>query len=308
MRKCNLIIDSCCDLPFDFIDVDGVDIVHFPYIVDGKSYEDDMFVSSNPHDFYESMRKGATPSTSQAIPQRFEEVFKRACVNGIPTVYLSFTSGLSTSYDNACVMCEMVSEQYPNAELYVVDTLAPSCVEGLLVLEAINQMNKGLSAKELKDWVEEARYFVNANFMVEDLQALKRGGRIPSGIAAAGSTLDVKPFITLDIDGSLKLGGICRGRKKGIKQLATLYEKESVNSFDSEFVIVGHADCIKDAEKLKDLILKEDSTRPVIISNIGPVIGFHVGPGMLAVCYWTDDRRSKLSISERIAKKVKADS
>lgn len=307
MRKCNLIIDSCCDLPHEFIDVDGVDLIHFPYIVDGESFEDDMFVEKSPHDFYEAMRKGATPSTSQATPARFEQAFRRACERGVPTVYLSFTSGLSTSYDNACVMRDLVLSENPDMELYAVDTLSPSCVEGLLVLEAINQMNKGLTARELRDWAEEARYFVSANFMVEDLQALKRGGRIPSGIAAAGSTLDVKPFITIDVDGSLKLGGICRGRKKGIKQLAALFEKESVNSFDSEFVIVGHADCPKDAEKLKDLILKEDSTRPVIISNIGPVIGAHVGPGMLAVCYWTEDRRSKLSISEKIAKKVRAE-
>lgn len=305
MRKCNLLIDSCCDLPQEIINVEGVDIIRFPYILNGASYDDDMFVNQSPHDFYEGMRKGNSPSTSQAPISRFKEKFEVAYESGMPTVYLSFTSALSTSFDNALLTRNQVVEEYPDFELYVVDTKLPSLAEGLLVSEAINQMHAGLSAKEMVEWVEEARYYVDAIFMVEDLKALQRGGRLPSGVAVAGSALDVKPFVTLTLDGGLKLAGVVRGRKKGIKQLASWFEKNVSNNSHGEYIAIGNADCKKDAEKLKDLILKHDSTAMILEGNIGPVIGSHVGPGMLAICYWSDDRRKNLSISDKIANKVK---
>lgn len=304
-RKCNLIIDSCCDLPQEFINTDGVSLIRFPYLIDGATFDDDMFTLQTPHDFYEKMRGGCQPSTSQVPPARFYESFEKAAKLGFPCVYLSFTSGLSNSYDSACMVAEDIKKEYPDFEFYVVDTLLPSLCEGLLVVEAINQMNKGLSAKEMVEWVEEARYFVEAAFMVEDLSALQRGGRIPSSVAVAGSKLDVKPFITLTLEGGLKLGGVSRGRKKGIKQLASWFAKNSSKDAYGEIVIIGHADCPKDAEKLKEYLLKDDESLIIVTGNIGPVIGSHVGPGMLAVCYWCDDRRQNLTISEKISSKVK---
>ncbi len=305
MRKCNLIIDSCCDLPQEFINVEGVELIKFPYMVDGISYEDDMFTLQKPHDFYDSIRKGAEPTTSQASPAKFKEAFERAAISGVPTVYLGFSSGLSASFESASLVRDQVVSEYPDAELYVVDTLLPSLAEGLLVIEAINQMNNGLSAKDLVKWAEEARYYVDAVFMVDDLNSLKRGGRIPSSVAVAGGALNVKPFITLSLDGGLKLCGVARGRKKGISQLAQYYEKHASQQAAGGYVVVGHSDCSGDAKKLRDLLLKHNETLMILEGNIGPVIGSHTGPDMLAVVYWCEDRRKNLSISDKIANKVK---
>lgn len=305
MRKCNLIIDSCCDLPPEFINVEGVELIKFPYMIDGVNYEDDMFTLQKPHDFYEAIRKGAKPTTSQASPAKFQEVFEAAAKSGIPTVYLAFTSGLSASYESACMVRDQVLEKYKDAELYVVDTLLPSLAEGLLVVEAINQMNKGLSATDLVKWAEEARYYVDATFMVDDLESLRRGGRIPSSVAVAGGALNVKPFVTLSLDGGLKLCGVARGRKKGIAQLANFYQNNSSKNAQGGYVIVGNADCPSDAKKLRDMLLKQNNTLMILEANIGPVIGTHTGPDMLAVVYWCDDRRQNLSISDKIANKVK---
>ncbi len=305
MRKCNLIIDSCCDLPSEYINVEGVDLIKFPYLIDGVAYDDDMFTLIKPHDFYEAMRKGATPTTSQASPARYQEAFEKAAKSGIPTVYLSFTSALSKSYDSACLIKDQICGKFEDAEIYVVDTLLPSLCEGLLVVEAINQMNEGLTALELVKWVEEARHYVDAAFMVEDLDALHRGGRIPQSAAVAGGALKVKPLLTLTLEGGLKLGGVARGRKKGISQLASWYEKNAAKKAEGQYVIIGNADCPSDAKKLKELLLKQDETLMIIEGNIGPVIGSHTGAGMLAVVYWCDDRRQNLSISEKIANKVK---
>ena len=160
--------------------------------------------------------------------------------------------------------------EHPDAELYLVDTHLASVAEGLLVHEALRQRDKGLTARELAQWAEEARYFVDAEFMVEDLEALRRGGRIPGSVAYAGSKLDVKPMLTIAPDGKLSLAGVARGRKKGIKQLA----------------------------EVDDSIL-------FLESSIGPVIGSHVGPGMIAVVFWGGDKREDMSVADRIARKVK---
>ncbi len=305
MRKCNLIIDTTCDLPSQCIDVEGVILVRVPYSIDGVGYEDDMFCEQTPHDFYEKMRAGKSPMTSQPAIPTLTKAFEVAAKTGLPSVYLSFTSALSGTYDSACMVAKEINEKNSKSEIFVVDSKLPSIAEGLLVLEAINQMNEGLSAPEMVEWAEETRYFVDALFMVEDLETLKRGGRIPSTAAVAGAKLDVKPLLTLDADGGLKVAGIARGRKKGIRQLANYFEKHS-NVGAGQCVIVGDADSKKDNDKLRDMLIKQNEALITIQSNVGPVIGSHVGPGMLACCFWGQDRRQNMSISDRIAKKVKS--
>lgn len=305
MPKCNLIIDSCCDLPPHLLKREGVILMAFPYIVDGEAYADDMFQSSSAHAFYEAMRNGAQPSTSQLSIPVLTETFTTAIQDGAPAVYLSFTSGLSGSFDVAMIVRDQILAEHPDAELYVVDTHLPSIAEGLLVYEAIRQHEKGMTASELAQWAEEARYFVNEGFMVEDLDCLHRGGRIPSSVAAAGAALDVKPLLAVDVDGKLTLTGVARGRKKGIKHLAEFFSKRVAQSASMQTVIVGHADCEKDAERLKEALLKANPNLLIIDANIGPVIGSHVGPGMVALAFWGVDKREDMSVADKIARRVK---
>lgn len=306
MSHCQLIIDSCCDLPVDLLLRDDVRILKFPYIVEGGTFEDDLFQTTSAHDFYELMRKGTEPSTAQLSIPQLTEAFNAAVERGVPTVYLSFTSGLSGSYDVAMVVRDQIMQDHPDFELYVVDTKLPSIGEGVLVHEAIRQMDKGLSAQQLASWAEEARYFVDCEFMVEDLEALRRGGRIPSGVAMAGAKLDVKPLLTVDnVTGKLQPVGVARGRKKGIKALAEYFEKNVAEDDLSRFCILGSADAPKDMQRLRDAIAKADPNVLFIESSIGPVIGSHVGPGMVAVAFWGEDQREKLSVADRIARRVK---
>lgn len=306
MPNCRLIVDSCCDLPFELVDKEGIDLLKFPYVCNGGTFEDDLFVSRTPEDFYNGMRNGDEPTTAQLTIPMLQEMFERAAQDGTPTVYLSFTSGLSGSYDVAMIVRDIVLAEHPDFELYVVDTLLPSVAEGMLVMEAINQWEKGMTAAELVAWAEEARFFVDEIFMVEDLNALRRGGRIPSTVAVAGSALDVKPLLTVDAEGKLAMTGIARGRKKGIKQMVEYFLKNAADPETAQLVVVAQADCPKDVQRMKDALLKVNPNLLFLDANIGPVIGSHVGPEMIAIGFWGNDQRKKLSVAERIAKRVKS--
>ena len=303
--QCNLIIDSCCDLPFNVVDQEGIALLQFPYIVEEDQYLDDLYEGLSAHDFFEKMRKGAAPTTAQIPIVRMNEVFEKACLSGVPTVYLAFSSMLSGNFNTAEMIVNQMKEKYPDAELYLVDTKLASIAEALLVSEAIKQRDKGMSAQDLVAWVEEARYFVNSEFMVDDLTSLRRGGRIPHSVAFAGAKLDVKPLLTFDLEGNLTLTGVARGRKKGLRLLAEYYEKHNVDGHSGRMIIVGDADCPKDITRLKENVIKEDEGAFFLETKIGPVIGSHVGPGMIAISFWGEDRRNDLSVADRIARKVK---
>lgn len=305
--KCNVIIDSCCDLPPEVIDVPGVELLRFPYLLDGEERVDDMFTSISAQEFYTRMRKGADVSTAQIPIVAIMDAFERAVESGVPTVYLGFSSGLSGTFETISMIRDQVVSEHPEAELYVVDTKLASIAEGLLVYEAIRQRAHGLTARELVDWANEARFYVNEQFTLDELEWLKRGGRIPSSVAFAGSKLDVKPMLDISIDGRLSLTGVARGRKKGIRQLAEYYRKHAADLGSGSYIIIGGADCPKDVERLKDALCKVDDTVLFLETSIGPVIGSHVGPGMLAIAFMGNDVRDGLSVSDRIAKKVRSE-
>ena len=307
--KCNLIVDSCCDLPYDLVDRADVQLIEFPYFFGGVESSDDMWHSSDPKEFYGRMRKGEQPTTAQASIMALSGAFARAAERGVPTVYLCFASALSASFDQACLVADQVRADYPDFELHVIDTNLASVGEGLLVFEALRQLDRGLTASEMAEWALEARNFVNVYFMVEDLDCLKRGGRIPSSVAVVGSKLDVKPVLMIPEDGSLSVKGVARGRKKGLRQLAELFLDNADHPHSQQYACTGNADCPKDMKRLQDIINKElakDGHEAVFIENmIGPVIGSHVGPGMVAIAFWGPDKRDKMSVADRIAKKVR---
>ncbi len=303
--QCNLIIDSCCDLPHEVVDREGVYLLKFPYIDGEGEHLDDLFSTRTAHDFYEAMRNGSEPHTAQIPMTALREAFEWAHEQGKPAVYLGFSSGLSGTFDTACLYLEQVKQEIPDLDVRMVDTQVASIAEGFLVYEAMRQRERGLTADEMVAWAEEAHFFVDRQFMVDDLDALRRGGRIPASVAYAGSKLDVKPLLGITADGKLAVTGVARGRKKGIKALYEYYLKRRSSDAPGQNVVIGNADCPKDAERLMNLLSKEDDLLMFLETNIGPVIGSHVGPGMIAIVFWGQDARNDISMADRIANKVR---
>jgi DegV family protein with EDD domain len=292
-RKCQLITDTGCDLPLPYLEEHDVRLLHFSYTEEGKPDggfhgTDDLFSSISAHDFYQAIRDGATPMTSQPSQGEFEEVFREAIESGVPSVYLAFSSGISGCYDGAMAVRERLCEEFgADIPLYVIDTRLASSPMAMLVEEAIHRIETGITAKELVAWAEEYRYYAQTIFMVDNLEALHRGGRIPKSVAIVGDKLNVKPLISFDHEGRLTIIGVARGRKKGIKKLAEYYAKHRDNYICPPVASLGNADCDpKDVERLKSIISKDCGPVRFLETNIGPVCGCHVGAGMMSCCFW----------------------
>lgn len=308
----NIIVDSCADFAPEVARALGVEVVSFSFVMGGEEHLDDFWQTMTPHEFYERMREGEQATTSAVTPGRYFEVFEAAAQKGTPTVYLAFTRGLSSSVDAARQAAEMIREKYPDFELYVVDNLCPSAAAELLAIEAVHQAGNGLSAKELVEWAEEARYYIQGYFTLENFDALARGGRIPPAAATVGGKLDIKPELSYDLNGALTLRGMCRGRKKALRAILADFKANRLSEEDQggTMLPVGiiSADAEKDAHWLADQLRKEPGCAdvPIIFSSVSPVIGAHVGPGMVALVFWGKDRRESLSFADRLAKKVRS--
>lgn len=280
-----LIIDSCSDLPADLVDELGVEVLHFPYALDGEEHLDD-FGRSQPHaTFYQRMREGVNPTTAQIPRQAFVDAFRAHAIAGEPVLYLGFSSALSGTFDVAWLAREEVLAEHPGAEIRLVDTRAAAVAEGLLVYEAARRWRDGMPEAEVEAWVLEHRPRLNGWFIVDDLDTLRRGGRLPGAVAAAGALLDVKPLLHVTADGRLELKRSIRGRNKSMRALADLVA-ERAHEPASQTIAVAHGDCATDAERLEGLIRERVPVADVITMEVGPVIGTHTGPGMLAVVFW----------------------
>lgn len=288
----------------------GIEVIPFHYVGPDGEHVDDMWQSQTPHEFYEQMRKDpdARFRTMAVTPGTYMEIFERLWdERHQPIIYLGLTGGLSSSIDAAEQGAQLVRDAHADAEIYVLDNLCPSAAAELLAIEVVRQAANGLTAEELVAWAKDARYFIQGYFTIDSLQWLAAGGRIPPTAAQVGIKLDVKPELSYDLNGSLTLKGMCRGRKKALR--AILQEFKDNYAHDTSLPIgIMDADAPKDAEWLEKEIRRMDGCEDITVirSSISPVIGSHVGPGMVAMVFWGSDRREKLSLTDRIARKVRS--
>ena len=304
--RCRIVIDTCADLSPDIAATLDVDILPFPYILDGVEYVDDIWSSITPKEFYDKLRNGAKASTSAVSLGTYLEFFTACAEEGTPTVYLCFTSALSSSYNTACQAAEQVRSEHPDFELYVVDNSLPCSCGELLALEAVRQRAAGLTARELRDWALAAKNYVHGYFTIDGLDHLAAGGRIPPAAAEISSKLDIKPGLSYDLAGGLTLVGVNRGRKKALKAIIKSFTENRVDDPSLPAVIVS-SDAEKDADWLEAAVRKLPGCENLTIlrGSVGPIIGSHVGPGMVGLGFWGSNRADKISLTDRIAKRVR---
>lgn len=284
-RKYKLYSDSTCDLSDELLKGMDVEILDLSYEVDGKAHSGNDI---SMKEFYDAMRNGAVTKTSQISPSVYEAAFEKELAAGYDVLYLGFSSGLSGSFNAACIARDNLAEKYPEGKIKCVDSLCASTGEGLLLIKADEKKKSGMSIGELEIWLEANKLHLCHIFTVDDLKYLHRGGRVSKTAAIAGSILGIKPVLHVDNDGHLIPVGKVRGRKQSIDKLIEMMS-ERLGGWENPVAAICHGDCIEDAEYAAKQMKKLGAGK-VHICYTGPVIGSHSGPGTLAIFFMGEER------------------
>lgn len=284
-----IITDSACDLKREYIDKNNIALLSLILNLEGQAIKDDLGKSLSYEEFYNKMRHGATPTTSQINAHDFEEEFTKYIKNGDSIIYISISSSLSGTFNSANIARNNIIEEYPEAKIELVDSSSVSMGQGLLVLKACEMRDNGASIDEIVEWLEENKRKVIHSILIDDLNHLKRGGRISGATATIGSLLNIKPSAYLDDEGKLVQGEKIKGKKKALRFLANEVKERAVET-ENEVLYICHGDCLEEAEALRNIILQEVKFKDVIINYVGNVVGAHAGPGVLAAIFLGKNR------------------
>lgn len=280
-----ILTDSSADLSAEMtaeIDVQVLPLTFHIKDQDYHNYPDNR--DMDPKVFYRMLREGETATTAAVNLSQYVEALEPHLQAGRDVLVLSFSSGLSATYQSSKLAVEELSEKYPDRKIYAVDTLCASLGQGLLVWLAAQERNKGKSIDEVRDWAEANKLRLCHQFTVDDLHFLKRGGRISATTAVVGSMLHIKPVLHVDDEGHLINIGKSRGRAASLKALVDRMEQTATDPA-GQTVFISHGDCLEDAQQVAGLVRERFGTQDIRINFVGPVIGAHSGPGTLALFY-----------------------
>lgn len=279
--------DSACDLKPDVLKSINVECIQLSFRFDN----DDKDYLNNEMDiktFYDRMRKGETAKTSAINPETFSHRFEELLSEGRDILYIGFSSGLSTTFNSARITADELKAKYPERKIICVDSLCASAGQGLLVYLALQKKNAGATIEETAKFVEDNALSLCHWFTVDDLVYLKRGGRISPTVALVGGILGIKPVLHVDNEGKLVSVSKVRGRKASLNALLDKYGELAKDTKGT--VYISNADCSEDVEYLKEQFKEQYKTEVEIVTDIGPVIGAHSGPGTMAVFFLGKER------------------
>ncbi len=284
-----IITDSTADLPVEYMQEHNVGCINISYIINGVTYGQGRELPAR--EFFDRMRGGEMPTTSQVNPQEAKKFLEDAVKTDREILMLAFSSGLSGSCNNVRLAAEEVMREQPDCRIIVIDTLCASLGEGLIVHKAVQLRDAGRSMEETAEWVRGNRLNVVHVFTVDDLFHLYRGGRVSRTTAVIGTLAGIKPILHVDDEGHLINIGKVRGRKKSLNTLAD-YMGERTAGYEpgNDMVMISHGDALEDAEFVRDQISERFGIQNFLINSLGPVIGAHTGPGLIALFFMGNNR------------------
>ena len=282
-----IITDTGCDFPQKMYKELELSVVPLSVNFRGQTVQE--YSEEWLKELFDGLRKGEAATTSAVNPQGWAEAIEPVLAAGEDALVMTFSSGLSATYQSAVIAAEELREKYPQRKIAVVDTLAASLGQGLLVYYACQKRNEGLSLEELTDWCEEYKYKLCLWFTVDDLMHLKRGGRVSAATAVVGTMLQIKPVLHVDDEGHLINRAKVRGRKASIEALADKMGELGIPGAN-DTVFICHGDCLDDAKRLEALVKEKYGVKNVFIYYVGAVIGSHSGPGTLALFHLGEHR------------------
>lgn len=284
MQKFIITTDNMGDLPDSYYKEHQIPYMCLIYLLDGVTYTEENKLSSK--EFYDKMRNGSMPTTSQVTPENAKELWEPLLKDGYDILHIAFSSGLSGTCNSCCVAAEELSETYPERRIEVVDSLAASLGQGLYTHYAVMMKEDGKTMDEIIDWLKKNRLNVCHMFTVDDLFHLHRGGRVSKMTAILGTMINIKPVLHVDDEGHLIAVNKVRGRKKSLSTLVDMMEERLKDYPDQcETVFISHGDCIEDAQYVAKLVRERFGVDDILINPVGCTIGAHSGPGTVALFF-----------------------
>lgn len=289
MSSYTIVSDTGCDIPASLAEEMCLDTVPLKVLMGDKTVNSAQSGLDIKTGFYDLLRKGIKISTSAPNIDDFTRHFKNILERGKDILYIGFSSGLSGTFNVGRIAAEELKEDYPEREIMVVDSLCGSMGQALLLYYCVQKQREGASLKEVCEYAQNVRLNICHWFTVDDLNYLKRGGRISAATAVIGSVMNIKPVLKVNNDGKLEMAYKARGKKLAI---AKMVEQMGQHFYPdgNDIIFINHADCPDDADLLARSITKNYGITNFIISDIGPAFGAHSGPGALAVYYVGDSR------------------
>ena len=285
-----IITDSTIDMDHKMIEELGLTVVPLRFTIDGKTYKDKADLSDMPTEtFYAKLREGKMSTTSQINADEFTRVFEPVLQGGEDVLYIAFSSGLSGTCQSAFIARDELKEKYPERKIYVFDSLCASLGEGLLVYHAAMLKRAGTDIDSLYKWLGENVLKLCHWFTVDDLNHLKRGGRVSAAAAFLGTMLSIKPVLHVDEEGRLIPMEKAKGRAKSIRALLEHMKATAIEP-EKQVIFISHGDAPEEAEGLAQMVRDTFGCKEVRVGNIGPVIGAHSGPGTLSVFFLGRER------------------
>ncbi|MEI6101353.1 MAG: DegV family protein [Eubacteriales bacterium] len=281
---------SCCDLPSDYAAQRNLIVLPYHYFMDGNEYIENQGDEAAIKFFYTKLREGSVSTTSMVNTETFESLFRPVLESGRDMLYIVLSSGLSGSYNNAKMVAEKLSKEFPQRKLYVVDSLSAARGFGLFVHLILNQRDEGKSIDEVYNWALENTKHLIHWFAVDSLDHLRRGGRVSRATAFLGTMMNIKPVLRFDNDGKIIPVEKIRGRKKSLIELVDKMDGQFENPKGAT-VFIGHGDALEDAQFLEKLVWERyPQIKETFIHYIGPIVGTHSGPSTIALHYLGNQR------------------
>lgn len=292
MADFKIITDSTADLPKDYLEKNGIACMDMCYMIGGESYGGDTGKELDYKKFYERMRSGEMPTTSQINPEEAKQHFERLLADGERQIlYIAFSSGLSGTYNSACIAAEQVMEEHQGCRIEVIDSLCASMGEGLFVHKAVQLRDAGVGFEKTAERLRELVPNMVHVFTVDDLNHLYRGGRVSKATAVIGTLAGIKPILHVDEEGHLIPISKTRGRKKSLLALVDLMEQKiGRKRWENDIIFISHGDAIEDAQFVADEVRRRFGIEKFLIGPIGPTIGTHSGPGTIALFFVGEER------------------
>ena len=279
--------ESICDLSNELLDSLDISYVPFHYYLDDKEYVDDLGKSFSSSSFFEKLKGGVNPRTSQVTINEYILFFEKHLSKGKDIIHIAFSSGLSGSYNSAMIAKNTLEKKYPQRKIFVVDSLSASSGVGLLLTLAANKKKEGVSIVELNKYIEEMKLHIQHWFFSTDLKFYIKGGRVSKASGIIGTLLRICPVLNVNNEGKLIPREKVISATISIQAVAKKVELYSDEKIKSDLIYISHSNCLKYAESLKNTLVTKYKKKEEDISifNIGPTIGSHTGPGTVALFF-----------------------